>query len=343
MAAPGPADIGAGAGVATLELLAYTFPVSGVHTALWLPPLAAFLVSFFSSMVGISGAFLLLPFQMSVLQYTAPSVSATNLVYNLVATPGGVYRYWREGRLCWPLLGVLALGTLPGVLAGFYLRVHVLADPRDFQVFVALVLLYLAYRLARRPRAAPGEGDARLLGEDLGETPRPDPMPSAGEQNAPAGGGSRSGTGAEGARPALSFPTARVAAMAAAIGVVGGVYGIGGGALVAPLLVGVFRLPVYAVAGATLAATFLTSALGIAAYSLLPAPAGIATGPDWPLGALFGLGGLLGTYAGARVQHRVPERALRVGLALVLLVLGLEYLIAALPAIQGLTTGTAMG
>jgi uncharacterized membrane protein YfcA len=168
-------------------------------------------------------------------------------------------------------------------------------------------------------------------------------MPSAGEPRAPAGGGGRSGTGAEGARPALSFPTARVATMAAAIGVVGGTYGIGGGALVAPLLVGVFRLPVHAVAGATLAATFLTSALGIAAYSLLPAPAGIATGPDWPLGALFGLGGLLGTYAGARLQHRVPERPLRIGLALVMLVLGLEYLIAALPTVQGLTTGTAMG
>lgn len=314
-----------------MEPFAYTFPVSGVHTALWLPPVAACLVSFFSSMVGISGAFLLLPFQMSVLDYATPSVSATNLVYNLVATPGGVYRYWREGRLSWPLLGVLALGTLPGVLAGFFLRVHVLADPGDFQVFVALVLLYLAYRLAGRPRAAPGEGEPGSLVEDLRETPRPAPMPSADERLPPTGGGSRSGTGAERTPPALRFPTARVAALAAAIGVVGGTYGIGGGALVAPLLVGVFRLPVHAVAGATLAATFLSSTLGIAAYSLLPAPAGIATAPDWALGALFGLGGLLGTYAGARLQRRVPERALRIGLALVLLVLGLEYLVAAPP------------
>ena len=35
------------------------FPVSGVETWLWLPPLVAFVLSFFSSMVGISGAFLL--------------------------------------------------------------------------------------------------------------------------------------------------------------------------------------------------------------------------------------------------------------------------------------------
>jgi len=44
----------------------FLFPVSGVETWLWLPPLVAFFLSFFSSMVG-SGAFLLMPFHMSVL------------------------------------------------------------------------------------------------------------------------------------------------------------------------------------------------------------------------------------------------------------------------------------
>ena len=42
---------------------------------------------------GVSGAFLLLPFQMSVLGFVAPGVTPTNLVYNIVAIPGGIYRY----------------------------------------------------------------------------------------------------------------------------------------------------------------------------------------------------------------------------------------------------------
>ncbi|MFA7240374.1 MAG: hypothetical protein WC091_09695 [Sulfuricellaceae bacterium] len=54
-----------------------------MHTWLWLPPLVAFVLSLFCSMVGISGAFLLMPFQMSVLGYVHPSASATNLVFNL--------------------------------------------------------------------------------------------------------------------------------------------------------------------------------------------------------------------------------------------------------------------
>ena len=60
-----------------------------MRTLIWFPPVAAFVISFFTSMAGISGAFLLLPLQMSVLGFTSPAVSATNLVFNLVATPAG--------------------------------------------------------------------------------------------------------------------------------------------------------------------------------------------------------------------------------------------------------------
>jgi uncharacterized membrane protein YfcA len=74
-------------------------------------------------MGGISGAFLLLPFQMSVLNYTAPSVSGTNHVFNIVAIPSGVYRYIKEGRMAWPLTWVVIAGTLPGVFIGYYFRV----------------------------------------------------------------------------------------------------------------------------------------------------------------------------------------------------------------------------
>ncbi len=43
------------------------FSTAGIETAIRVPPLMAFVVSFFTAMGGISGAFLLLPFQMSFL------------------------------------------------------------------------------------------------------------------------------------------------------------------------------------------------------------------------------------------------------------------------------------
>jgi uncharacterized membrane protein YfcA len=70
-----------------MDALFVHFDVSGVDTWVFVPPLVAFVVSFFTSMGGISGAFLLLPFQVSFLRFTSPSVSATNFVFNIVAIP----------------------------------------------------------------------------------------------------------------------------------------------------------------------------------------------------------------------------------------------------------------
>lgn len=130
-----------------MDVLYVLFPISGVKTWVFLPPLVALLVSSFTSMAGVSGAFILLPFQMSILGFTSPAVSSTNIVYNIVVIPSGIYRYFKEGRMAWPLTWVMIVGTLPGVFFGYYLRILYLPNPRTFKFFVGLVLFYIGGRL----------------------------------------------------------------------------------------------------------------------------------------------------------------------------------------------------
>ena len=85
--------------------------------------IAAYLIAVVTTPAGISGAVLLLPFQVSVLGTPSPSVTPTNLLYNVVATPGALYRYWRQGQTGGRLALVLIAGTLPGVVAGSVIRV----------------------------------------------------------------------------------------------------------------------------------------------------------------------------------------------------------------------------
>ncbi len=265
------------------------FPVSGIACPLWLPPAAAFLVALATTPAGVSGAFLLLPFQMSVLGFVSPAVTPTNLIYNVVATPGGIGRYIQERKMAWPLAWAIVLGTLPGVFLGAAIRIRYLPDPRYAKLFVGFVLLYLGARLlhdAIRPRAA-GRSESSSL------------------------------------RPAAIVPPALM------VGVIGGIYGVGGGAIIAPFAMTILGLPARVVAGAALFGTFVTSVAGVASFEILgrtALAAGAAVQPDWALGLLLGAGGLMGSYLGARLQKHLPERWIRLFLGLLILGLALGYI-----------------
>ena len=114
------------------------------------------------------------------------------------------------------------------------------------------------------------------------------------------------GPGAVGRRPRPR--TVRV--LAFVVGVVGGIYGVGGGSLIGPILVGT-GMAVAAVAPAALLSTWVTSMVGVAAYAVIALDAPGSVSPDWSLGIAAGLGGLAGGWLGASLQPRIPERALR--------------------------------
>lgn len=296
-------------------------------------PLVSFAISVFTSTGGVSGAFLLLPFQVSVLGLSSPSVSATNQLYNVVAIPGGVARYLREGRLVWPLTWVVVAGTLPGVLAGALIRVVYLPDPQSFKTFASLVLLYIGGRMIRdmlsRRAANPTSAEKRFA-DLVGERSR---------RKEPLGGGDAMPRvevrHASWRRIAFEFhgeihqvSTPGVATLSLAVGVVGGIYGIGGGAIMAPFLVSVFGLPVYTVAGAALAGTLVTSVAGVAFYQLLaPYVPHLDVAPVWGIGLLLGIGGLAGTYIGARLQKHLPAALIKWMLVLIIVATATLYLV----------------
>ncbi len=246
----------------------------------------AFAIALVTTPAGVSGAVLLLPVQVSILHVPSPSVTPTNLLFNVIATPGGLWRYWRSGALSGALARTLLAGTLPGVVGGAVIRVEYLSGPRAFLIVVALVLFPLGTWLAT-----------------LGAGRRP--------TSGHAGG---------------SLTGRRVFALALAVGVVGGIYGIGGGSILAPILLAL-GFSVFDVAGAALAATFLTSVAGILTYQLLQLHHGGTIAPDWQLGLAMGGAGLAGGYLGARLQPRLPEAVIRRSLGLVVLAVAVRYLI----------------
>ncbi len=247
---------------------------------------AAFVIAALATPAGISGAVLLLPFQVSVLGTPSPSVTPTNLLYNVVSTPGALYRYWRQGQAGGRLALVLIAGTLPGVVAGSVIRVKILPGPRVFDQVVAAVLVPLgAWLVATRPRPD----------DDLGRQVR-----------------------------RIRVPVLIV--LSAAVGCVGGIYGIGGGSILAPILIGTGRKAVE-VAPAALASTFVTSVGGVITFTILSIHQPGSVAPNWPTGIALGVGGLAGGYTGARLQSRLPDLLIRRLVGILVVAIGVRYLV----------------
>jgi uncharacterized protein len=248
--------------------------------------LIAFGIAVFTTPVGVSGAVFLVPVQVSLLHTPSPAVTPTNLLYNLIAIPGALLRFHREGRLTGPLTRLLVLGTLPGMVAGAVIRAELLSGTEAFLVTIAAVLVPLGAWLAfaePASAAAPPDRKRRRL----------------------------------------------IVILALAVGTIGGIYGIGGGSILGPILVGL-GYTVFEVSPAALTATFLTSVAGVATFALLSLGGSGDVAPDWTLGIAIGLGGLAGAYLGARLQSRLPETLLKRGLGLLALGLGLRYAVLAI-------------
>ena len=171
------------------------------------------------------------------------------------------------------------------MIAGSVIRVKLLPGPRVFDRVVAAVLIPLGCWLALS-RPSPTDKPNRHV--------RPIPAPA-------------------------------LAVLATAVGCVGGIYGIGGGSILAPALIGSGRKP-SEVAPAALAATFVTSVAGVITFTILSLHQNTSIAPDWPTGIALGAGGLAGGYTGARIQSRMPDVLIRRLVGFLVIAIGAYYL-----------------
>ena len=113
--------------------------------------------------------------------------------------------------------------------------------------------------------------------------------------------------------------------LAAAVGCVGGIYGIGGGSILAPILLGTGRTP-SEVAPAALASTFVTSVAGVITFTILALYEHGSVAPDWPTGIAQGVGGRAGAYTGARFQSWMPDALICRLVGILVIAIGAQYL-----------------
>ena len=128
------------------------------------------------------------------------------------------------------------------------------------------------------------------------------------------------------ANNSYTFSVIKTFLLSLLVGIIGGIYGIGGSAIIVPFLTSIFGLPIHTIAGAALMGSGVISVISVLFYSFLALLyPNISVAPDLLLALLFGIGGIIGMYLGAYCQKFIPGIWLKLFMILVIFSVAVKY------------------
>jgi uncharacterized membrane protein YfcA len=123
------------------------------------------------------------------------------------------------------------------------------------------------------------------------------------------------------AADALSARTLRLAAIGTLAGIFSGLFGVGGGTVIVPLLIFWFGYGERLATGTSLAAIVLIGLLGALAQGGIYGNVHVGTG------LLLSIPAILGVVIGTTIQQRIPQRAVSLLFAALLVAIAIELIV----------------
>ena len=245
------------------------------------------------SLVGAGGGFLVIPFLLVVLKFEHPVAVATSLVAVLATAAGGTFAYARLKRIDYRTGLVMTLGMIPGVFGGAY--VTQMLDDGAFQISFGAVMGAMAVIMIWRAVRGQSPGASR---------------------EAPLGFGvaHRNLQDSDGVRYEYRVSLPLVAAAALAAGALSSAFGIGGGMILMPLLVGLMAFPVHVATATSMFVMIPMALLGIVTHMT-------QTSIEVGVAAALAVGVLIGSQVGARLSQRFRPASLSFAVSAVVTVL----------------------
>ncbi len=264
-------------------------------------------VGFISGLFGVGGGFLMTP--LLIFLGVPPAIAVATTSAQLTASSmTGALTYYRRRQLDLVLGRVLLIGGLIGTALGvlFFNSVQ-RAGQLETVISLSYMLLFLTI-------------GGMMLNESLkallrARVGKPLPMKRAGQHPSWLKWPLR----ARFYRSRLYASVIPISGFAAAIGFVGTVLGIGGGFLMVPALIYLFRVPTTVAVGTSLMQILVT----MAASTVLHAVSNQSV--DLVLAVLLIIGGVVGAQFGTRAARNVRGESFRLLLALLLLAVGMRF------------------
>lgn len=311
------------------------FPLAGVKVPIWHLVWMGFWTGYTMAVVGEAAGIFALPYQMSVLHFSGPSVTPTTQLLTFLNPFGALFGFRRNRQWNVELALWVCVGGVVGGLIGPFVRITLLSDVRPFTLAVGLALgcagLHLCYSAFKGFRAS-------VSGEGLQAKFRAEAERRKAQGLSPSG--LPSGIGIQTIKKQGLYLTvgfwghewrvnqAFMFVTGACVGVISAALGVGGGFLLVPIFAAIYGLPMYVLVAATIPYVIILSAVGLFTYGvILPSVSGVSIAPEWAWGFFAAAGGILGSWCAAKTQHYVPEHLLKLMLGVITGIAGTLYVV----------------
>lgn len=259
-----------------------------------LAPLVAFLVGIIAAMIGIGGGVFIVPFLTLVSDFSPQQSVGTSLVMILFTSLSSTVTYTRLRRVDFIVGLILALSTIPGAFLGAYLTTLVTA--RLLGLVFGIFLIFVASRMAFLPNSY----EPRLLKE--------------------RGSWHRKIIDSDGNIFEYDINVSLGLVLSFLGGLSSGFLGIGGGAVVVPILHITMNLPMHVAVATSMFIMIFTSISGVATHFLL---GNVHMGYAF----LLCVGVIFGAQLGAHFSKKVSGRNLRRFFAVVLFLVSVRMIL----------------
>jgi uncharacterized membrane protein YfcA len=298
------------------------YPLAQVRVPVWHVIWMGVWTGYTMAIVGQAAGIFALPYTTSVLQFSNVHVTPSTLLLTFLNPIGALLGFRRTGQWNPDFARWLCAGGVIGGLTGPFLRSTALSAAGPFRFLLGIVLAFVGAQLCYK---ALGGFSAN------GGAPAGPQVPVGSGEDKPrietlATGKGRLTIGYMGQRWTLNLWMLFV--IGAAVGVISSALGLGGAFLIVPILVAVYKLPMYVVPAATIPYAIILSAVGLFTYCLiLPLVGAAAIQPEWAWGFFAAAGGIFGSWVAAKTQLYIPEHLLDIMLGAVTGAVGVLYVV----------------
>ena len=309
------------------------FPLAGVRVPIWHLVWMGFWTGYTMAVVGEAAGIFALPYQMSILQFTAPSVTPSTQLLTFINPIGALFGFIRNKQYNWDFARWVCAGGAAGALIGPFVRLKILADAKPFKLAVGLALaiagVHLCWAALRRSNRGKGI-DGKFAAEAAASRAQGVKTPFAIPRGVPIETLSKDGPyiviGFWGEKWRMHQPTLFLIGFGVAI--CASALGVGGGFLLVPIFAALYALPMYVLVAASIPYVIILSAVAIFTYTfIVPLFTGSTLYAEFAWGLFASAGGVFGAWCAAKTQRFVPQHLLKLMLGGITGIAGVLYVI----------------